>query len=364
MAGIGPLRRRSARAVVVGVLVGPVLSLGAPGCVAAQAGSGAQADAAVGPEAESVRTDRFELRDDPRVGLHHFLVAWAAADADAWPPYALPLAEREAGLDRLSPDERATWEAAVRDYAPTVGASLVFDDDLVALRDWAAGTAPPSEAPERVRGMARALEAALPVYLRLWWPDHRARNRAWIDALAPTLGEVEDEMAPRIAAAYGGAWPSRRIAIDVVAYANDVGAYSTGGRVTVSSLDPEIRMPQALELVFHEASHVDPLEVPLREAVARAFDRAGGQAPDRLWHDLIFVTTGEATRLVLAGHGEPDYRHYGETAGVYARGARWREELRAFERHWLPFVRSGSADPVARDAALGGLARALLDAPR
>ena len=313
--------------------------------------------------APPVMTARFELRSDPRVGLHHFLLAWAAADAGAWPPFAPPLVERDRGLEGLAAEDRETWRTAVEAYGATVGRSLLFDEGLLAVRGWAAGAGSAEAVPGADRPLATALERALPVYARHWWPAHDAQNRAWIEAVTPALAETEVGIASRLAAAYGGVWPAGRIPADVVAYANPVGAYSTGGRVTLASGDRDNGMPQSVELLFHEASHIDPLEAPLREAVAAAFARAGGEAPDRLWHDVIFVTSGEVTRLAFAERGRPEYRHYGETAGVYGRGPRWAVELPAFDAHWLPFVRSGDADPAARHAALEALAAQLLRTP-
>jgi hypothetical protein len=89
-----------------------------------------------------------------------------------------------------------------------------------------------------------------------------------------------------------------------------------------------------------------------------AADRRPADAPERLWHDVIFYTTGEVIRLVLAEHGQPGYKHYGEY-GVYRRGERWSVELPALERHWRPYLESASADQNARRAALDGLARQL-----
>lgn len=327
----------------------PALQLAHPGPCAAQS-----------PESPVATTDRFELRSDPRVALHHLLIDWAAAEAGTWPPFATPIAEREGWRARLDGVEREAWAAAVDAYAATRGRSLLFDPGLLALRDWAAGAAEPEAIPEADRALAAALQAALPVYLRRWWPEHERRNREWIASVAPRLAELEEAVVPRLVAAYGGAWPDGPVPIDVVPYANPVGAYSTGGRITISSLDPENAMPQGLELVFHEASHVDPLERPLRAGVEAAYAAAGGTPPDRLWHDLVFYTSGEITRIVLAERGEPGYQHYGEATGVYERGDRWAAELEAFERHWGPFLHAGAAGEEARRAALEGVARELL----
>lgn len=304
-------------------------------------------------------TRRFELRSDPRVGLHHFLIDWASADAGEWPPYAAPLAERETWRVLLDDEEIREWAGAVAAYDASRGRSLLFDAGLLAVRDWAAGVATREAIPAAERPLADAIEAVLPIYRRHWWPAHDAWNRAWIESVSPTLAAIEEDMVPRLESAYAGRWPAGRIPIDVVAYANPVGAYSTAGRVTISSVDGGNQMPQAVEMVFHESSHIDPLEGSLRAGLQDAFQATGGRAPDRFWHDMIFYTTGEIIRLVLAEHGQPAYKHYGEY-GVYRRGERWSVELPALERHWRPFLESAPKEATDRRAALEALARQLL----
>ena len=137
-------------------------------------------------------------------------------------------------------------------------------------------------------------------------------------------------------------------------YANAVGAYSAGGRLTISSVPLGNQMPQAIEMIFHEASHTDELEQPLRAGLSDAFRAAGVEEPERFWHDVIFFTSGEITRLVLAEHGEPGYQHYG-TLGVYRRGERWAKQLPAFEAHWQPFLESRSREAGDRREALEAL---------
>jgi len=309
-----------------------------------------------------VETKLFDLVDDPRVNLHHFLLAWAAADAGRWPEWAVPVTEREEDLSSLNPEQRAVWAAAVAVYSQALDRSLVFDRGLIAVRDALAAGAGPDQVAETDRPLMAAIESALPVYRARWWPRQSAENGKWITAVAPLLRDHEAGISRRLVAAYGGTWPPGRIRVDVVAYANALGAYSTGGVLTLSSLDPGNQPPQALEIVFHEASHLDGLEQPLRAAIARAYSALDAPAPDRLWHDFIFFTAGEATRLELAAHGQPGYQHFG-SFGVYQHGARWPVELAAFRAAWQPFLASASSDPAARQRALGEVARRLLAAP-
>ena len=314
--------------------------------------------AAVAQDPPPVETDLFTLHNDVRVDLHHFLVNVASQEADQRPPWATPLDGYEAVRDALSPAERATWERAVDTYAATVGRSFVFDDGLVAVRDVVAGLGTQSAVPEADRPLLAAVAAALPVYRRHWWPAHREQNDAWIESVAPILREVEGGIAGRLVHAYGGTWPEGRTRVDVVAYANAVDAYSTGGVVTIGTGEPGNQVPQGIEILFHEASHTEPLETPLRELVRRAFRAEGATVHDRFWHDVIFYTTGEATRLELARIGRPEYAHYG-AAGLYGRNERWPPQLAAFDAHWRPYLESGDEGDDAREAALRRVAAEL-----
>lgn len=308
-------------------------------------------------------TDRFELRSDPRPALHHFLRAWALADAGEWPPYSPPLRELDAWEAELGADEIRAWRAAVEAYSRVRGGDLLFDEGLLAVGDWAAGIGDVAAIPADYRPLVEAIEAALPVYLAHWWPEHDQSNRRWIAAIEPKLDAIEEAVIPRLEAAYGGRWPTRRIPIDVMVHVNDVGAYSVRGRIAISGWNRNIQMPHALDLVFHEASHTEGLELPLRRAINDAFRAVDVSPPERLWHDVIFFTTGEVVRLVLEERGEPGYQPYAEATGVYARGERWAVELPALRRHWLPFLRSGSDVAAERRAALQALARALTSRP-
>ncbi|HEX9563767.1 MAG TPA: hypothetical protein VF981_07340 [Gemmatimonadaceae bacterium] len=190
------------------------------------------------PTSAAVATARFELRSDPRVALHHFLVDWASADAGQRPSYALRLAERQQWRSVLDADEQHAWARAVEAYGATVGRNVLFDPGLLAVRNWAAHVRTRDAIPSADRSLADAVDAVLPIYRRHWWPAHDASNQAWIRAVVPTLGKVEAEVITRMEAAYGGRWPSVRIPVDVVVYANAVGAYSAGGRLTISSATP------------------------------------------------------------------------------------------------------------------------------
>ncbi len=338
--------------------------------VVAVAGSGAAsrvvrgAEAAAAPVAE---TARFAFWSDPEVNLHHFLYQWASAEAPRQPrrrPAAVP--ERDE-IASLAPEERAAWTAALEHYRAEVATrDPLFDGEMVALRDHLAGTAPAPPG-EWAKATLAALEKALPVYRARWWPAHDAANRSWVAALTPTLERVEVALAGRMAAAFGGAWPEGLVRVDVSAYSHDLGAYSTasaagpGPHVVITSLGEGYAMPYALEMVFHEAGHVDLLMHPLGDALAAAFAKLGAEPPGRLWHHALFHTAGELTRQALAEIGAGDFVPYAKHFGLdHRRGAQ--EDFEALEAHWTPYLRGNLEDEGKRAEALEAVARELLPA--
>ena len=302
-------------------------------------------------------TDRFEFRSAPKMALHYFLLSWATDEAGEWPDWAVPIRERWYWRAELTDEDARRWAGTVQAYRAAVGRNLLFDRGLIAVRDRLGGEAD-ADVPESDRPLLEAVETALPVYLAHWWPEHDRRNQAWIEAVTATLEAVEEDVISRLEAAYGRSWPGWRVPVDIVPYTHALGAYSTAGRVAISSSDPSSWMPQAVEIVFHEASHLGPLEQGVRGGLRVAYEAAGEEAPGRLWHDMIFFTTGETVRLALEAAGQPGYQHY--KTHDYENDPRWRALVPALREHWQPFLLLGSDAPEDRRRALEALANALL----
>lgn len=325
--------------------------------------------AAVPASALVAATERFAFWSDPDVNLHHFLYQWASAEGEP-PPRRRPpeVAERD-DLAALPEAEREAWRRAVAHYRERlVARDLLFDDELVAIRDHLAGTAPLPQG-ELAGATVAALAAVRPLYQRHWWPAHDAANRRWVEALAPLLVRVEGRLAARLAGAFGGSWPAGAIRVDVSAYANDVGAYTTdsaagpGPHPVISSRDPSHAGPQAVESVFHEACHSDTLIGAVRRPLWAAVEAAGAEAaaPRDLHHALLFYTAGELAREALAGAGVEGYRPYADANGLWPRAHGWAAARVAFDAHWRPYLAAGGG--AGRDQALAGIARALAPAP-
>ena len=303
----------------------------------------------------------FELRSGFWINFHHFLYQLAREKRDANAP---KIASRS--VTGLSEAEQRDWDAAVSYYAAHFAdKDLLFNSDLVSLKDLFGDFERCDELSGKTRkecnagfppALADALERASSVYRSHFWPAHDAENRRWIAHVAPLVRQRGLELAQRLAEIYQTKWPREKIRVDVCAYANWAGAYTTLDplRVTISSLDPRNQHRAALEVLFHEASH--GIADPVQQAILRECRQLGKPIPRDLWHALLFYTTGEVVKSVLdpppprpsssssASGGSPApgaYVPYAVREGLYTR--RWESYQQLLQRFWQPYL-DGRAD--------------------
>lgn len=294
----------------------------------------------------------FELRLSRWLELHHILCEQGreATDAEAWVAPGLDAVDRRG----LTPDQTLRWGTAVAFYgAHFAKKDPIFDPELAALhralsaRASAAGWGSGGDVPPDV---ARHLDAAMPVYEAHWRALHEAANRRFIEALEPLLRDHGATIASELASALQAPWPRDPLVVDVSAFTNWAGAYSTLGptRIYIASLDPRNQGVAGLEVLFHEAAHA--LIRPVRDAISRAAEELG-RVPKDLWHVVLFVTAGEIVRRRF-----PGYVPYGEEHGLYEKGP-WKVFHGVVKAHFLPYLeRRAELAPAVHDmvAALPG----------
>lgn len=230
------------------------------------------------------------------VNLHHFLYEEATVASlkngkarDAEPE----LPADKSRFAALTGDEQKEWKAAISYYQTNlIDRDLVFEDRMAATKNRLEALA--SETTLRDSGLdaslVAALERAAPIYRAHWWPVHDQMNRYWISKISPLVRQYGDRLATSIAAAYDTQWPPSPVRVDVVAYANWAGAYTTldPTRVTISSSDAGNQGLGGLETVFHKSSHGLVQNVSraiLQECAARKV-----VLPRRdLWHAVLFL---------------------------------------------------------------------------
>lgn len=238
------------------------------------------------------------------INLHHFLYEQAAIGV-AGPnstPHEAELARDESMTSGLSEDERKVWLAAVAYYrANMLQHDLLSDPMMNRLKDYledseGSNTIAPADFDS---ALIDTLNQAAPIYRAHWWPDHDHANRFWISAVGALVDQYGDVISQQIAHAFEAAWQDS-LRVDVVAYANFAGSYTTlhPSRITVSSVDGGNQEIAALEVLFHAASAT--LIEQVNAAVAHSFAAAGKTAPPELSEAMLFFTSGYYVKQLYA----------------------------------------------------------------
>ena len=285
----------------------------------------------------------FEFHSGFWLNLHHTLYYQARQQRAASSASVL-------GTTTLSPSEQKAWDAAVSFYVQTyAGKDLLvaldmiliknqlgdFEtcDDIVGLKRKTCDAGLPKKLTEVLSGAASVYRAHL-------WAEQDRANRRWISSVAPLVRRSGVELSHRLAEIYQTDWPQERIRVDVSVYSNSAGAYTTLDplRLTVSSTDPRNQGPEALEILFHEASH--GISDNVQGAILRECRQRDKPVPRDLWHALLFYTTGEVIRPALhdseQGTQKTGYVPYAVREGLYKRG--WQDYLRVLAEYWQPYL--------------------------
>ena len=305
-------------------------------------------------QTEAHLLDQFHFESKLWPNLHHFLYVLARWRNNA--PDRFRVAVREApldlaGFDALPAAERQVWEEAIAAYQSHAATLDISYGPLVdvnyALADLAA-TAALDQAPAVSTEIRNALKKAEPVYRKLWWPRHDAANQAWIEQLRPQVEKYGPRLAAQLAAAFQHAWPTAPLRVEVVAYAQWAGAYTTDDPplITMSSLNEEHQGPDGLEQLFHECSH---LMMDTVDASLRLHSPAIGDDKLRdVSHTILFYTVGEIMQRTVPGH-VPYAIHY----KVWQR--RWTRNFEVLQQYWQPYL-DGKA---SMDQAIGQIVRTI-----
>jgi hypothetical protein len=251
-------------------------------------------------------------------------------------------------LDALSEKERRDWNAALDEYQVKLAPhDLLFDEDMVLMNNRLSemGAEQGAEATGFLPDVVVALAKAAPVYQAHWWREDDRANRVWIDSVAPLVEELGARISRQLSTIYHAPWPKGAIHVDVCVYAGVFGGYTTLDplHITVSSRDRRNQGLAAFEMLFHEASH--GLADPVREAIDREFLAQSKPIPRDLWHALLFYTTGEVVRGMLAGSGHDSYKPYAQENHLYERD--WQTYQKALDRDWQPYIENRSDFPTA-----------------
>ena len=337
--------------------------------LSAQAGA-----AATSGKSEEFPLPVFELHSSFWINLHHTLYfearqkkAALSRDLGSNKPHAVKSVF--AAKPPLTDVEQKAWDEAVAYYAENFAEKdLLFSTELTQLKDQLGDFEDCDELSGHKRkfcdaGLAakltQILEAAAPVYRAHLWPEHDRANRAWIARVAPLVRDQGVGISERLADVYRTRWPHGKIRVDVSAYANPAGAYTTVDplRVTISSLDPRNQGAEALDVLFHEGSH--GIAEPVQATIIRECRQRDKPIPRDLWHALVLFTTAEVIRPALASFAASsnDKDEPGANSSNAAKDLResfaqrgWKEYLDLLQRFWAPYLEGKASfdDAIAR----------------
>jgi len=294
-----------------------------------------------GPERTPVvTTPRFAFYSDFDTNLNDALIAAGVARKGGKPELLHSGAEVSC-FSKLPPSARAAWDGAVDYYAEIISPAEWNDRQQYLLRVQLAGfdeELKDAEARQFVEIARSFRAAATPAYKACRWAAQDEKNRLWIEELKPRLAANEERIASRLEQLYRKRWNGLPIPVDVVETVNWSGANSilrdpAGGHLLISN---SYQGPAALEVVFHEASHLlmDRGD-PLRQALDSAASAVDFRLPGDLWHVVLFYTTGEVVRRILDDGGKPGYTPM--VYGIFDRGT-WAGYRKALETAWHPYV--------------------------
>jgi hypothetical protein len=301
-------------------------------------------------------TRLFSFHSNFWVNLHHFLYVTARARAglDATrTPITTALADT-AGFGALSAAQQHAWDAALAHYTAAVSRrDILFDSSLVAVNDRLAeleGAATLTGASGLDAGIAAALDRAAAVYRGLWWPRHDATNRKWISDALALLAQHGDEAARIEAQAFRTPWSATPVRVDVSAYTNWAGAYTTEhpSHINVGAIG-EIAGEGAtkFETLFHEVLHT--MDNLLLAEIRSAFRQKGKRPPRDPTHAFVFFTGGEVTRRLF-----PGYVPFAEAGGIWERNSDFARMLPLLRAYWLPYLDGrGTLEDAVRGIAEG-----------
>ena len=313
-----------------GVILGLGILLSAPSASLGQA-----------PERTPVlTTPHFAFYGDFDPNLNDALIAAGAARKGGKPELFHSGGEASC-FDKLPPSARAGWDGAVNYYKEIISPTGSNDRQRYLLRVQLAGfdeELKDAGARQFVEIARNFRAAAGPAYKACRWAAQDEKNRRWIEDLKPRLAADEQKIAPRLEQLYHKRWSGLPIPVDLVETVDWSGANTilrdpAGGHLLISNSYQGL---SALEVVFHEASHLlMGRNAPLRQVLESAASAADWRLPGDLWHVVLFYTTGEAVRRILEDGGKPGY-----TPMVYAifdRGA-WVGYRKALESTWRPYI--------------------------
>ena len=310
-----------------------------------------------GARAAMARTPHFVFHSDFVTNVHDALLQAGRARKKS-NSELFRTGEEAACFAGLAPSARTAWNLAVDYYTEVISPKKWSDRQQFLIRlDLARVEELAKERDRRYVGIARSfMEAATPAYEACRWDTQDVRNRRWIETLVAQLRVHEKAISRRLADLYDKPLGGLPIRVDVVETVNWSGATTwlldpDGGHIVISNVE---HGPVSLEYIFHEASHTlmgrgHPVQIAPRQAAGRL----DVTLPGDLWHAVLFYTTGDTVRRVLAEAGEPVYTPMLFAGNIFGR------HHEAMKNGWTAYLEGERDLQAAAEDLIGGSKRGI-----
>jgi len=179
------------------------------------------------------------------------------------------------------------------------------------------------------------LVSVAPIYLRCLWPAQDASNREWIRQVKMLNVQYGAEVQTGIEHFLNHRFQTTPIRVDIVVATGSRNGGYTDTQTILPSGRTDYQGPQALEMLYHEATHIDVADTVTEEIDAEL--KAKHRSADSLWHAVQFYTVGEVVKGVYSRIGNLDYQTYADINGVYTRGT-WPTYHAAIEAEWRHYL--------------------------
>jgi len=286
------------------------------------------ADAPASAQQAPVQRAQFAYHSTFLMNLHHFLFNLATH-----PSELEPLLQKT----RATPREGAVLRMAVAFYRTNYAQRDLLFDETMAVIKRALSVDDNRRDPNGLAlpdGLPAVLKAAAPAYARLAWTDDDAVNRAWIAVAREFDGRYGAAVQAAVEHGLGGGFPRAPVRIDLVRETGKrQGAY-TDTQVVIPAGRPSYQGLAALEMLYHEAAHVQSSDA-LAASIEARLKAAGRPTDSELWHVLHFYTVGAAVAVAVKSDGVA-YEPYAYHVGLFK--TYWAAYVPLIEADWAPWL--------------------------
>jgi hypothetical protein len=161
------------------------------------------------------------------------------------------------------------------------------------------------------------LSSVSPIYSRCLWPAHDRSNRTWIRQAKTLNAQYGAEVQTGIEHFLNHRFQVTPIRVDIVVATGSRNGGYTDTQTILPSGRTDYQGLAALEMLYHEATHIDVADTVTDEIDAEL--KAKHRSGDSLWHAVQFYTVGEVVKNVYRRKSDIDYQPYADLNGVYTR---------------------------------------------